>query len=188
MPSLCCVPNCNGNYRKGPRVSIFSFPRDKVLASQWLRSIKRGNFTPTASSRSLTQSVSLLGLGIESGTLPTAGRPQDDLPALSPSARALSVRAGRARKQVGEVPANLSHLDKTTDRGHLAAAQLAAGSWPPYGTFVDKIVCELHFIEDDFRREASATDAQTGIRVTAPLKKPVLHPEAVQSILPNCPT
>ncbi|KAG0728116.1 THAP domain-containing protein 4 [Chionoecetes opilio] len=100
MPSLCCVPNCNGNYRKGPRVSIFSFPRDKVLASQWLRSIKRDNCSPTASSR----------------------------------------------------------------------------------------VCELHFTEDDFRREASATDAQTGIRVTAPLKKPVLHPEAVPSILPNCPT
>ncbi|KAG0701622.1 THAP domain-containing protein 4 [Chionoecetes opilio] len=79
MPSMCCVPNCNGNYKKGPRVSIFCFPRDKVLASQWLRAIKRDNFSPTASSR----------------------------------------------------------------------------------------VCELHFTEDDFRREASATDAQTGIRVTA---------------------
>ncbi|KAG0729052.1 hypothetical protein GWK47_031179 [Chionoecetes opilio] len=53
-PVLGCVPNCNGNYRKGPRVSIFLFPRDKVLASQWLRSIKRDNFSPTASTRAPT--------------------------------------------------------------------------------------------------------------------------------------
>ncbi|KAG0702582.1 hypothetical protein GWK47_025061 [Chionoecetes opilio] len=51
MPSMCCVPYCTGNYRKGPRVSIFSFPRDEVLAGQWLRSIKRDNFTPTNSSK-----------------------------------------------------------------------------------------------------------------------------------------
>ncbi|KAG0715201.1 THAP domain-containing protein 1 [Chionoecetes opilio] len=48
MPFMCCVAYCNGKYRKGPRVSVFSFPRDKVLAGQWLRSIKRNNFTPTA--------------------------------------------------------------------------------------------------------------------------------------------
>ena len=26
MPSACCVPKCKGNYRNGPKVSVFSFP------------------------------------------------------------------------------------------------------------------------------------------------------------------
>lgn len=47
-------------------------------------------------------------------------------------------------------------------------------------------MCELHFTEDDFKRETLAFDEQTGRRVTAPLKISLLYPEAIPSILPNC--
>ena len=28
MPYMCCVPNCKGNYRNGPKVQVFSFPKN----------------------------------------------------------------------------------------------------------------------------------------------------------------
>ena len=49
MPNSCCVPGCRGNYRSGPRVTVFSFPDKKKsphLYKKWLHAIKRKNFTP----------------------------------------------------------------------------------------------------------------------------------------------
>ncbi|XP_045139057.1 uncharacterized protein LOC123520642 [Portunus trituberculatus] len=51
MPSRCCVPLCKGNYPTGPKVAVFSFPRDEELSGEWIRAIKRDNFTPNHSSR-----------------------------------------------------------------------------------------------------------------------------------------
>ena len=46
MPG-CSVPKCKGNYRNGPKVSVFSFPKDDQLRELWLKGIKRdGFFTP----------------------------------------------------------------------------------------------------------------------------------------------
>ena len=47
MPSSCVVPRCRGNYRNGPKVSIFTFPKDSELRKKWITAIKRDNFTPT---------------------------------------------------------------------------------------------------------------------------------------------
>ncbi|KAG0719365.1 hypothetical protein GWK47_050621 [Chionoecetes opilio] len=46
MPFMCCVPYCNGKLQKRPKSECFSFPRDEVLAGQWLRSIKRTTLHP----------------------------------------------------------------------------------------------------------------------------------------------
>lgn len=51
MPYLYSIPYCNGNYNKGPKVSVFSFPRDEVLSRKRLRAIKKGNFATSASSK-----------------------------------------------------------------------------------------------------------------------------------------
>lgn len=52
MPNKCSVPRCNGNYENnGPRVHIFSFPRDETLSNKWLRAIKRDHFKPSKNSR-----------------------------------------------------------------------------------------------------------------------------------------
>ena len=50
MPQTCSVPNCKGNYKKGPKVNVFKFPKDE-LAKKWLAAIKREGFTPTKNSR-----------------------------------------------------------------------------------------------------------------------------------------
>ncbi|XP_045102505.1 THAP domain-containing protein 1 B-like [Portunus trituberculatus] len=47
MPYKCCVPLCKGNYKSGPKVCLFSFPKEKKLARAWLHAIKRTDFTPT---------------------------------------------------------------------------------------------------------------------------------------------
>ncbi|ELT90944.1 hypothetical protein CAPTEDRAFT_214260, partial [Capitella teleta] len=47
MPSMCSVPNCRGNYKKGPKVHVFGFPKNEELRKKWLTSIRRHNFTPT---------------------------------------------------------------------------------------------------------------------------------------------
>lgn len=51
MPNRCVVPNCRGNYRLGPKVSSFSFPKANELLSIWIRAIKRENFVPTKHSK-----------------------------------------------------------------------------------------------------------------------------------------
>ncbi|XP_055924540.1 uncharacterized protein LOC129956631 [Argiope bruennichi] len=51
MPLICCVPNCNGNYRNGPRVSVFAFPKNEELKKKWLSAIHREGFYPTQHSR-----------------------------------------------------------------------------------------------------------------------------------------
>lgn len=50
MPHCCSVPNCKGNYRNGPKVTVFSFPKDPELVQKWIRAIKR-DFVPTLHSR-----------------------------------------------------------------------------------------------------------------------------------------
>ena len=47
MPNKCCVPLCRGNYKGGPKISVSAFPKDQDLSAQWVRSIKRQDFSPT---------------------------------------------------------------------------------------------------------------------------------------------
>ncbi|KAG0438799.1 hypothetical protein HPB47_016870 [Ixodes persulcatus] len=37
----CCVPNCRGNYGNGPKVRLFSFPRDVKRRAEWQRAVRR---------------------------------------------------------------------------------------------------------------------------------------------------
>lgn len=47
----CCVPGCKGNYDRGPKVHVFSFPRDVDRKDKWLRAIPRKDFTPSVHSK-----------------------------------------------------------------------------------------------------------------------------------------
>ncbi|XP_047116143.1 uncharacterized protein LOC124796100 [Schistocerca piceifrons] len=47
MVYKCCVPRCRGNYGTGPKVMLFSFPKDANLRWKWLSAIHRDNFQPT---------------------------------------------------------------------------------------------------------------------------------------------
>lgn len=51
MPSPCVVPLCNTNYRNGPKLKVYSFPKDPELSKRWIVAIKRENFTPSKYSR-----------------------------------------------------------------------------------------------------------------------------------------
>lgn len=51
MPSRCCVPFCKGNYDTGPKVSVYSFPKDEEIKQKWLQVIQRANFQPSKSSK-----------------------------------------------------------------------------------------------------------------------------------------
>ncbi|XP_077489629.1 uncharacterized protein LOC144100614 [Amblyomma americanum] len=51
MPNKCCVPQCRGNYKTGPKVHVFKFPQDKALQQSWIRAIPRKNFVPSEHSR-----------------------------------------------------------------------------------------------------------------------------------------
>nr|CAH7768113.1 unnamed protein product [Callosobruchus chinensis] len=51
MPYKCCVPGCRGNYAKGERVHVFSFPTDTELWKRWISAVHRENFLPTQNSR-----------------------------------------------------------------------------------------------------------------------------------------
>lgn len=51
MPLTCVVPGCKGNYKSGPKVHVFGFPKDGELANKWLRAIRRENFTPNKNSK-----------------------------------------------------------------------------------------------------------------------------------------
>ncbi|XP_064111417.1 uncharacterized protein LOC135218903 [Macrobrachium nipponense] len=51
MPYHYVVPNCKGNYETGPKVNIFSFPKNEELAVKWIPAIKRESFTPTTYSK-----------------------------------------------------------------------------------------------------------------------------------------
>ena len=44
MPRTCCVPSCKGNYKSGPKVSTFSFPKEEILKNKWLSAIHRPDF------------------------------------------------------------------------------------------------------------------------------------------------
>ncbi|XP_077553229.1 uncharacterized protein LOC144168002 [Haemaphysalis longicornis] len=37
----CCVPMCRGNYDGGPKVRLFSFPRDPKRRDDWKRAVRR---------------------------------------------------------------------------------------------------------------------------------------------------
>jgi len=52
MPSPCCVPGCKSNYKTyldagEPAVSVFTFPKDENLKTQWLRNIPRKAWSPS---------------------------------------------------------------------------------------------------------------------------------------------
>ncbi|CAH1977845.1 unnamed protein product [Acanthoscelides obtectus] len=47
MPYKCCVPNCVGNYRKGPKVQVFSFPLNENCRKRWLNAIPRSDLVVT---------------------------------------------------------------------------------------------------------------------------------------------
>ncbi|XP_067127710.1 THAP domain-containing protein 1-like [Centruroides vittatus] len=51
MPYKCCAPGCRTNYKGGPKLSVFSFPKNPELQSQWIRAICRENFVPTKYSK-----------------------------------------------------------------------------------------------------------------------------------------
>ncbi|XP_045129961.1 uncharacterized protein LOC123515452 isoform X2 [Portunus trituberculatus] len=51
MPYKCCVPLCKGNYKSGPKVCLFSFPKEEKLARAWPHAIKRPDFTPTKNTK-----------------------------------------------------------------------------------------------------------------------------------------
>ncbi|XP_064488572.1 uncharacterized protein LOC135400672 isoform X2 [Ornithodoros turicata] len=51
MPTRCCVPRCRGNFTGGPRVRVFSFPVDEPRRGEWIRQIRRKDFTPIKSSK-----------------------------------------------------------------------------------------------------------------------------------------
>ena len=51
IPSPCVVPKCIGNYKNGPRVHCFSFPKSKHLFDKWKHAIKRENLTPSPISK-----------------------------------------------------------------------------------------------------------------------------------------
>ncbi|XP_077485587.1 uncharacterized protein LOC144096152 [Amblyomma americanum] len=46
MPEDCCVPRCRGNYDGGERVRVFAFPSDEARRAEWIRAIRRADFTP----------------------------------------------------------------------------------------------------------------------------------------------
>ena len=51
MPYGCVVPKCKGNYKNGPKVHVFSFPKEEKFRQAWIKAIKRDNFTPTQHSK-----------------------------------------------------------------------------------------------------------------------------------------
>ncbi|KAH7932545.1 hypothetical protein HPB51_029242 [Rhipicephalus microplus] len=51
MPGKCCVPRCNGNYKTGPKVHVFSFPQTVEASQACIRSITRENLVVSANSR-----------------------------------------------------------------------------------------------------------------------------------------
>ena len=51
MPATCSVPGCKGNYRSGPKVHVFGFPKDIDQRAKWLHAIKRSDFVPNENSK-----------------------------------------------------------------------------------------------------------------------------------------
>ncbi|KAH8028148.1 hypothetical protein HPB51_013518 [Rhipicephalus microplus] len=51
MPGKCCVPRCNGNYKTGPKVHVFSFPQADEARQAWIRAIPRENLVVSANAR-----------------------------------------------------------------------------------------------------------------------------------------
>lgn len=51
MPDKCCVPNCKGNFKTGPKVSVFGFPGNAELKQKWIHAIKRKEFFPSQRSK-----------------------------------------------------------------------------------------------------------------------------------------
>lgn len=48
---VCCALGCRGNYKNGPKVKVFSFPKNDSLKSQWLKALNRKDFISTKCSR-----------------------------------------------------------------------------------------------------------------------------------------
>ena len=50
---MCCVLNCKDNYKTGPKVQVFGFPKEEEQKRKWLYSIERQDFTPRKTSKVL---------------------------------------------------------------------------------------------------------------------------------------
>ena len=48
MPKKCCVANCNGNYNKDNKVTVFRLPTDKDEREKWIQAIPRENIPDKA--------------------------------------------------------------------------------------------------------------------------------------------
>ncbi|GBL95832.1 hypothetical protein AVEN_227089-1 [Araneus ventricosus] len=44
MVNIYSVPYCKENYKTGPKVSVFNFPKDDELRQRWIASIGRKDF------------------------------------------------------------------------------------------------------------------------------------------------
>lgn len=55
MHNTFAVPICRWNYKTGPKVHVFEFPKDVELSKKWLKAIKRDGYTRN---RNSTMSVS----------------------------------------------------------------------------------------------------------------------------------
>lgn len=51
MPHTCCVPECNGNTKNGPKVHMFSFPNEPAMRQKWISTIPRKDFIPSRNSK-----------------------------------------------------------------------------------------------------------------------------------------
>lgn len=64
MGYKCCVPNCNSNYKGGPKITVFRFPKkDDLTKKKWMSGIPRENFIPTKNSRVSLQKHYFLYIG-----------------------------------------------------------------------------------------------------------------------------
>ncbi|XP_042904288.1 uncharacterized protein [Parasteatoda tepidariorum] len=51
MPYSCVVQKCKGNYKNGPKVSVFRFPKSEEMKRKWINSIKRDSYQVNSHSR-----------------------------------------------------------------------------------------------------------------------------------------
>ncbi|XP_030760392.1 zinc finger protein 813-like [Sitophilus oryzae] len=202
MPFSCSVPNCRGNYRGGPKVSAFIFPKNDELRKKWLTAIKRDNFTPTSSSR--VCELHFRNEEVERSTkfYVTTGE------ALDVPLKVPRLKKGAIPSKLPGCPEYLSkqttyregpELKKQKEENALfqkavaesvasASTYDAVHSLSTFNELYSSNVCELRFRPHEIERVASYYVERTGELLTAPLKNPRVAKDAVPSKLPGCST